>query len=98
MDTAIRILNSTRKIPISHCLYPINLRSLSRTVTSMENRLLDFQICLEEGLFFKDSEILSRAEEAANEGWRSASPVSYTHLRAHETRHDLVCRLLLEKK
>ena len=27
--------------------------------------------------------------------WRS---VSYTHLRAHETRHDLVCRLLLEKK
>src|SRR5659263_598543 len=33
---------------------------------------------------------------------RSGSPyrlsVSYTHLRAHETRHDLVCRLLLEKK
>src|SRR5450756_1678190 len=28
---------------------------------------------------------------------RSVS-VSYTHLRAHETRHDLVCRLLLEKK
>src|SRR5450756_3078665 len=27
-----------------------------------------------------------------------ADPVSYTHLRAHETRHDLVCRLLLEKK
>src|SRR5450756_2357917 len=26
-----------------------------------------------------------------------AFPVSYTHLRAHETRHDLVCRLLLEK-
>src|SRR5450756_1803417 len=25
------------------------------------------------------------------------APVSYTHLRAHETRHDLVCRLLLEK-
>ena len=24
--------------------------------------------------------------------------VSYTHLRAHETRHDLVCRLLLEKQ
>src|SRR5450759_5449248 len=28
------------------------------------------------------------------DGW----PVSYTHLRAHETRHDLVCRLLLEEK
>src|SRR5450756_2774797 len=26
------------------------------------------------------------------------STVSYTHLRAHETRHELVCRLLLEKK
>src|SRR5665648_1234989 len=26
------------------------------------------------------------------------TPVSYTHLRAHETRHDLVCRLLLEQK
>src|SRR5450756_2912627 len=24
----------------------------------------------------------------------NANPVSYTHLRAHETRHDLVCRLL----
>ena len=28
----------------------------------------------------------------------SYDSVSYTHLRAHETRHDLVCRLLLEKK
>src|SRR5450756_2943977 len=28
----------------------------------------------------------------------AAWSVSYTHLRAHETRHDLVCRLLLEKK
>src|SRR5450756_2847962 len=27
----------------------------------------------------------------------TTNPVSYTHLRAHETRHDLVCRLLLEK-
>ena len=28
----------------------------------------------------------------------AAQPVSYTHLRAHETVLDLVCRLLLEKK
>ena len=28
----------------------------------------------------------------------SPAPVSYTHLRAHETVLDLVCRLLLEKK
>src|SRR5450756_2771747 len=32
------------------------------------------------------------------ENEREFSPVSYAHLRAHETRHDLVCRLLLEKK
>src|SRR5450756_707078 len=31
-------------------------------------------------------------------GLRTTLAVSYTHLRAHETRHDLVCRLLLEKK
>ena len=30
--------------------------------------------------------------------YNDAEAVSYTHLRAHETRHDLVCRLLLEKK
>ena len=29
---------------------------------------------------------------------RGGIPVSYTHLRAHETVLDLVCRLLLEKK
>ena len=36
-------------------------------------------------------------------GWyysdqRLFEPVSYTHLRAHETGRNLVCRLLLEKK
>src|SRR5665648_387123 len=28
--------------------------------------------------------------------WLNKNSVSYTHLRAHETRHDIVCRLLLE--
>ena len=28
----------------------------------------------------------------------SCMAVAYTHLRDHETRHELVCRLLLEKK
>ena len=31
-------------------------------------------------------------------GFETMMPVSYTHLRAHETVLDLVCRLLLEKK
>ena len=30
--------------------------------------------------------------------WAGFLAVSYTHLRAHETVLDLVCRLLLEKK
>ena len=30
--------------------------------------------------------------------WEGHDAVSYTHLRAHETVLDLVCRLLLEKK
>ena len=30
--------------------------------------------------------------------WAYTVPVSYTHLRAHETDSYLVCRLLLEKK
>ena len=30
--------------------------------------------------------------------WNNTETVSYTHLRAHETVLDLVCRLLLEKK
>eukprot|EP00828_Plagiopyla_frontata_P029581 TRINITY_DN38271_c0_g1_i1.p3 TRINITY_DN38271_c0_g1~~TRINITY_DN38271_c0_g1_i1.p3 ORF type:complete len:113 (-),score=8.98 TRINITY_DN38271_c0_g1_i1:5-343(-) len=30
--------------------------------------------------------------------WHTHVPVSYTHLRAHETGRNLVCRLLLEKK
>ena len=32
------------------------------------------------------------------EDLHKSCPVSYTHLRAHETVLDLVCRLLLEKK
>ncbi len=30
--------------------------------------------------------------------WHTASSVSYTHLRDHETKANIVCRLLLEKK
>ena len=37
--------------------------------------------------------VISKADGRVNK-----TPVSYTHLRAHETVLDLVCRLLLEKK
>src|SRR5665811_2486693 len=39
---------------------------------------------------------LSRDSSPHRATWHR--PVSYTHLRAHETVLDLVCRLLLEKK
>ena len=32
------------------------------------------------------------------DSWQGNIAVSYTHLRAHETKANLVCRLLLEKK
>mgnify|MGYP003381533765 CR=1 FL=1 len=40
----------------------------------------------------------SRRRGSAPLRFRRGLPVSYTHLRAHETVLDLVCRLLLEKK
>src|SRR5674536_305289 len=46
----------------------------------------------------------SKREDLAKKSWkieeyhRGIKPVSYTHLRAHETPEHLVCRLLLEKK
>ena len=38
------------------------------------------------------------AEQLKEAGVDRPTPVSYTHLRAHETGRNLVCRLLLEKK
>ena len=48
--------------------------------------------------FTTDEAIISAAFRDAGLGHTHYGAVSYTHLRAHETRHDLVCRLLLEKK
>ena len=42
--------------------------------------------------------ILERLIAETDDDIARARPVSYTHLRAHETVLDLVCRLLLEKK
>src|SRR5450756_2155949 len=53
------------------------------------------------GLMPEFTNLMLRLSLAQHRAWASDGwtiPVSYTHLRAHETRHDLVCRLLLEKK
>src|SRR5450756_3059152 len=69
--------------------------SAGRTVLS-ENPcdivILDYQL--------PDGDGLSLMEEITSSDDHPAviMAVSYTHLRAHETRHDIVCRLLLEKK
>ena len=48
-----------------------------------------------EGMIVKtDTKLVKETQEAT----LAFIPVSYTHLRAHETVLDLVCRLLLEKK
>ena len=52
-----------------------------------------------EGLFETEIAMLSSFSMVAiATGAMIQPPVSYTHLRAHETVLDLVCRLLLEKK
>jgi len=49
-------------------------------------------MAIEAGADFQDNTKVLRPKVSGDKA------VSYTHLRAHETRHDLVCRLLLEKK
>ena len=45
-----------------------------------------------------DIEVVGESGSALEAERRIPAPVSYTHLRAHETVLDLVCRLLLAKK
>ena len=49
-------------------------------------------------LAVRDGETLAPATLRRGLDFVLLRPVSYTHLRAHETVLDLVCRLLLEKK
>ena len=44
------------------------------------------------------SDVLLARRAVSRAALAGVAPVSYTHLRAHETVLDLVCRLLLEKK
>ena len=44
-----------------------------------------------------DSQTVKGTPESVEESGFDGGTVSYTHLRAHETVLDLVCRLLLEK-
>ena len=51
-----------------------------------------------ESLVTNTEELFRRLQRKNHKAERGIAAVSYTHLRAHETVLDLVCRLLLEKK
>src|SRR5450756_1632481 len=75
----------------------IHLRSITRTGPGANPGVFPFNIPLIESMTTLDFESQVTFLVGEN-GCGKSTPVSYTHLRAHETRHDLVCRLLLEKK
>ena len=65
------------------------------TINGSSGALIDIEVTA--------NEIGINASSGANlkisgEAYEAIVAVSYTHLRAHETEADLVCRLLLEKK
>src|SRR5450759_3063888 len=102
-----RLQQSSRTPVMSRFAIPVPA-GLSFTACRPPGRRVPFAGCSHTGRFGGcDSERLivpDVVKVGAQDGQRNrlvqlilAIPVSYTHLRAHETRHDLVCRLLLEK-
>ena len=50
--------------------------------------------------YFENGNVVDLLTDTSNEVYKNEldKAVSYTHLRAHETVFDLVCRLMLDKK
>ena len=83
----------------------IKIALIERYINELKEKLENFNVSSSEHhqtlkelineiyLYFKEN-ISAQKIILAN----TVNPVSYTHLRAHETSQDLVCRLLLEKK
>src|SRR5665648_1206667 len=90
------VINPEDKLP--------SVRDLSKQLTVNPNTIQKAYRSLEmQGYIYTVTGLgtfaLRPAENKIDEGMvLTIKAVSYTHLRAHETRHDLVCRLLLEKK
>ena len=63
----------------------------------MVSRALEQAQVKVEGFHFDNRKHLVDYDDVLNKHREIVYPVSYTHLRAHETVLDLVCRLLLEK-
>ena len=72
------------------------LESLLITVRSSNAKVKKAYLKSDEAGCYHNSQVIVAARDVGERV--GVSPVSYTHLRAHETRSNLVCRLLLEKK
>src|SRR5674536_383287 len=83
-DLEQRVAERTAALDQAHL--DLERMALSDSLTGLANRTL---------LNDRIQQAVARAERGAQP---PAVPVSYTHLRAHETPEHLVCRLLLEKK
>ena len=84
-------------IPVPFYFTSVTLRGNDQAMVCFENYLSENLAAEWVGktLLYKAGESAAPAGGAPMVGYTS---VSYTHLRAHETVLDLVCRLLLEKK
>eukprot|EP00657_Telonema_sp_P-1_P003605 TRINITY_DN1854_c0_g1_i1.p1 TRINITY_DN1854_c0_g1~~TRINITY_DN1854_c0_g1_i1.p1 ORF type:complete len:192 (-),score=11.75 TRINITY_DN1854_c0_g1_i1:11-586(-) len=85
------LANLEHNIPITPDTV-FRIASTSKQFTAMSTIIL-----AQEGRISLDDDIRKYVPEMPDYGERITT-VSYTHLRAHETVLDLVCRLLLEKK
>src|SRR5660397_144116 len=93
-------------------LDPIIVRRVAEEIAVAIREGVEVAIVVGGGNFFRGAELSASGMERARADYMGMlgtvmnalalqdflEPVSYTHLRAHETKANLVCRLLLEKK
>src|SRR5450756_2826673 len=98
VDPQITELNAAKRSARNHALD--GLLDHARGETALEDRLggTFLDAADEAGMVVIDLVLALAAGQHDVRRVDDDDTVSYTHLRAHETRHDLVCRLLLEKK
>src|SRR5680860_1616004 len=90
--------DSPFKIPIAFYQPVISTAGLEFRIISHGNfeiHLAKYQYCK---VISNTPLCTTNQNETKTRRFNAFSPVSYTHLRAHETDSYLVCRLLLEKK
>ena len=75
-----------------------NTETIQSLINSGEGYNVEFKVRIPSKVRELTEEICAFANADGGYLLIGVNAVSYTHLRAHETRHDLVCRLLLEKK